>query len=131
MGGGLDVCKCAGGQMSPRVHGEYWDAMDRRAPRSITRLCPMKSLTRFAQIILITASCMGHAGLAQTSGSPSVARPTQSWTSTSELQANNVNPIRVTDSHTQSGNRTVDVRSIQTRGADGRMEPYQDIERET
>jgi len=74
---------------------------------------------------------MGHAGLAQTSGSPSVAGPTQSWTSTSELQANNVNPIRVTDSHTQSGNRTVDVRSIQTRGADGRMEPYQDIERET
>jgi len=34
-------------------------------------------------------------------------------------------------SHTHEGDRTVDVRSLQTRGADGNFNPYQDIETET
>ncbi len=42
-----------------------------------------------------------------------------------------MNPTRTVESHTQSGNRTVDSQSIQRRGADGDFEPYQDIEKTT
>jgi hypothetical protein len=55
----------------------------------------------------------------------------QSWTSTTESQSDNVNPTRTTESHTQSGNRTVDKQSVQRRGPDGHFEPFQDIERES
>ncbi|MGB8724175.1 MAG: divalent metal cation transporter [Terriglobales bacterium] len=39
--------------------------------------------------------------------------------------------IRTIESHTQSGNRTLDMQSVQRRGSDGHFEPYQDIEKET
>jgi hypothetical protein len=55
----------------------------------------------------------------------------QSWTSTTELNSNNANPTRSSESHTQSGNRTVDTNSLQRRGSNGDFEPYQDIETET
>jgi hypothetical protein len=54
----------------------------------------------------------------------------KSWTATTESQNDNVNPTRTIESHTQSGNRTVDKKSVQRRLA-GRFEPYQDIEKET
>ena len=55
----------------------------------------------------------------------------KSWRSATDLNAEDTNPTRTIRSHTQSGNRTVDVRSLETRGADGRFNPYQDIETET
>lgn len=55
----------------------------------------------------------------------------QSWTATTDLSSNNANPTRSTESHTQSGNRTTDTRSLQLRGSNGDFEPYQDIETET
>jgi hypothetical protein len=55
----------------------------------------------------------------------------KSWTTTTESRSDDVNPTRTIERHTQSGNRTVDTRSVQRRGADGRYEPYQDIETET
>ncbi len=64
---------------------------------------------------------------AQTSGSDE----TRSSTDTTESQSSNINPTRTTESHTQSGNRTLDSQSIQRRGSDGNFEPYQDIEKET
>ena len=68
--------------------------------------------------------------LAQTPDSQSSAQ-SQSWTATTDLNSNNANPTRSTESHTHSGNRTVDTRSLQRLGSDGRFEPYQDIETET
>jgi hypothetical protein len=56
---------------------------------------------------------------------------TKSWTDTTESQRDNVNPTRTTESHTQTGNRTLDNQSLQRRGPDGRFVPYQDIERVT
>lgn len=53
------------------------------------------------------------------------------WTSTTESRDANEDPIRTTESHTQSGNRTLDDQSVQRRGSDGSFEPYQDIEKET
>jgi len=55
----------------------------------------------------------------------------QSWTATTDLNSNNANPTRTTESHTQSGNRTVDTHTLQRLGSSGRYEPYQDIETET
>jgi hypothetical protein len=55
----------------------------------------------------------------------------QSWTITRESQSDNVNPTRTLESHSQSGNRTLDKQSLQRRGPDGNFEPYQDIEKES
>ena len=55
----------------------------------------------------------------------------KSWTATTESQGDNINPTRTTESHTQTGNRTLDSQSVQRRGPDGHFEPYQDIEKET
>ena len=55
----------------------------------------------------------------------------KSWTATTESQSDNINPTRTTESHTQTGNRTLDSQSVQRRGPDGHFEPYQDIEKET
>jgi hypothetical protein len=54
-----------------------------------------------------------------------------SGTDTIQPQYSNVDPTRTTESHTHSGNRTEDNRSIQRLGADGQFEPYQDIETTT
>jgi len=54
-----------------------------------------------------------------------------SWTATTESHGENAEPVRTVESHTQSGNRTLDKQSVQRRGADGSFEPYQDIEKET
>ena len=55
----------------------------------------------------------------------------KSWTTTSNSNADNTNPTRTTESHTQNGDHTVDVQSLQTRGNDGNFNPYQDIETDT
>jgi hypothetical protein len=55
----------------------------------------------------------------------------KSWTATTDSHSENADPIRTIESHTQSGNRTLDKQSVQRRGSDGHFEPYQDIEKET
>ena len=69
--------------------------------------------------------CFSLALSAQTAGSDN------SWTATSDSQSDNANPTPTTESHTQSGNRTMDKQSIQRRDSDGQFEAYQDIEKET
>ena len=39
--------------------------------------------------------------------------------------------MHITESHSQNGNRTIDKRSIQIQGMDGRLAPFQEIETET
>jgi hypothetical protein len=55
----------------------------------------------------------------------------KSWTATTDSHSENADLLRTIESHTQSGNRTLDKQSVQHRGADGHFEPYQDIEKET
>jgi hypothetical protein len=47
------------------------------------------------------------------------------------LQNDTANPTRTVESHNQSGNRTLDKKSIQRRGPDGNFETNLDIEKET
>jgi hypothetical protein len=54
-----------------------------------------------------------------------------SATVTTESQRDTVNSTRIVESHTESGDRTLDKQSVQHRGSDGLFETYQDIETET
>jgi len=74
--------------------------------------------------------CSNLALWAQTSDSQT-GDANQSWTTTTESHRDNVNPTRTIESHTQSGNRTLDKQAVQRLGSDGHFEPYQDIEKET
>jgi hypothetical protein len=93
--------------------------------------CRASSLAAFGCVLfVIGASCFCPSVSAQTSDSRT-AEPTKSWTATTDLRGNNLNPTRIIESHSQTDNRTLDKRSVQIRGFDGHLEPYQDIEKET
>lgn len=83
-------------------------------------------------MLFVTCIYLGVSGvlLAQTSAAQDGASD-KSWTATTDSKEDYANPTRTLESHTQNGNRTVDVRSLQTRGAGGGFQPYQDIEKET
>ncbi len=88
---------------------------------------------RLIQLTLLAIGayfCSSCALWAQTSDSQS-DEASKSWTATSESRSSDTDSIRIIESHTQSGNRTLDKQSLQRRGADGHFEPYQDIEKET
>jgi hypothetical protein len=68
--------------------------------------------------------------LAQSSASQST-NANQSWQDTSDLSSGGANPTRMSESHVENGNRTVDTRSLQRQNSDGDYEPYQDIQTET
>jgi hypothetical protein len=85
-----------------------------------------------SQLILLAigVSLFSNVALwAQTSDSQT-GDTNKSWAVSTESQGDNVNPTRTLESHTQSGNRTLDRQSVQRRGSDGKLEPYQDVEKE-
>jgi hypothetical protein len=57
----------------------------------------------------------------------------QSWSATSAQESPNatINPIRVRETHTQTGQQTSDSLSIDNLGPDGRYIPYMDTEKES
>jgi hypothetical protein len=55
----------------------------------------------------------------------------QSWTATTQATAPNTNPTRTKESHTKSGQRTFDTKTVEVLNADGVYEPYYDVETET
>ena len=74
--------------------------------------------------------CFAFPLWAQTSNSQS-DDTSKSWTDITQSQSDGANSSRTIESHTQSGNRTVDNQSLQRRDSDGNFEPYQDIEKTT
>jgi hypothetical protein len=82
-------------------------------------------------LVVITACCFCPRLLAQTPESTNANERSESWTATSDVKGDNLNPGRVIESHRQNGNQTVDKRLVEIRGVYGYLEPYQDIERET
>jgi hypothetical protein len=74
--------------------------------------------------------CVGSVGCAQAQDAlPN--NTNESWTATTQTSRDNVNPSRTTESHAKYGNRSVDKRSVEVLGPDGRYEPYYDTETET
>jgi hypothetical protein len=95
----------------------------RRLPRS-ERRC------RFMLLLTVASLCSSWLIYAQTANSPN-SDSNKSWTATTDINSDAGNPTRSFESHTQNGDRTVDIRSLQTRGTDGNFQPYQDVETET
>jgi hypothetical protein len=79
--------------------------------------------------------CCALSLIAQTPDSTTTEQPNKTWTATTDLKSDDLLPtripVRITESHSQNGNRTLDKRLVEIRGTDGHFEPYQDIERET
>ena len=86
-------------------------------------------------LVVIGAYCFCPSAFAQTSDSRTAEEPTKSWTATSDFKSDDFGPqripVRIIESHSQNGNRTFDKQSVEIRGTDGHLEPYQDIENET
>src|ERR1700687_3759606 len=86
-------------------------------------------------LVVIGAYCLCPNAFAQTSDARTEEEPTSSWTATTDLKSDDLLPqripVRIIESHSQNGNRTLNKRSVEIRGTDGRVEPYQDIEKET
>jgi hypothetical protein len=98
--------------------------------------CRASSVVAFGCVlVVIGAYCFCPSVVAQTSDSPTAEEPTKSWTATTDLKSDDLIaeriPVRIIQSHSQNGNRTLDKRSVEIRGTDGHFEPYQDIEKET
>jgi hypothetical protein len=55
----------------------------------------------------------------------------KSWTATAQTSGDNANPSRTMESHTKSGNRSVDKTRAEVLGLDGRYQPDSDTETET
>ncbi len=87
-----------------------------------------KHLLRLAVFL---ASALLSLTLAATAQSSDADSSNQSWTSTSDQQDSSVGSrTRTTESHSQSGNRTVDKQAVQILRS-GSYQPYQDIEKES
>ena len=98
--------------------------------------CRASSVVAFGCVlVVIGAYCFCPSVFAQTSDSRTAEEPTKSWTATTDLKSDDLIPqripVRIIESHSQNGNRTLDKRSVEIRGTDGHFEPYQDIEKET
>jgi hypothetical protein len=55
----------------------------------------------------------------------------ESWTTTTQTSVENMNPSRTMESHTRSGDRSVDKQRVEVVGPDGRYQPDSDTEKET
>jgi hypothetical protein len=79
-------------------------------------------------ILAVTLSVCARAQAAPAQGGqPDNDKP---WSATSQTSGNGA-PSRTAESHTKSGNRTVDKQAVEVQGADGRYQPYLDTETET
>jgi hypothetical protein len=86
-------------------------------------------------LVVIGASGFCPSLFAQTSDLGTEGKPTNWWTAITDLKSADLIPeridVRIIETHSENGNRTLDKRSVEIRGTDGHFEPYQDVERET
>ncbi len=95
-------------------------------PKNQHVVCAIELLTRFMCLIL----WVGTAVCAQAQD----AQPNntdESWTATTQTSVDNTNPSRTIESHTKSGDRSVDKQRVEVLGPDGRYQPDSDTEKET
>lgn len=100
-------------------------------PRTDAR---QSDVRRLGQVILLAIGayfCYCSGLFAQKSDSQATEDANKSWRATTASTGDNVNRTRTIESHSQSGNRTVDKQSFQIRDLDGHLQPYRDLETET
>jgi len=91
----------------------------------------MKRFPTIAAVLALIAALFSVCLLAQVASAPENAN--RSWTSSSTVQdpSGATNPLRVTESHTESAGRVIDKRKLERLGPGGQYVPYLEIERET
>src|SRR5438445_5615068 len=77
-------------------------------------------IARLSQLMLLAIGAYFCSSLALWARAQQTGDANTSWTATTESQSGDINPTRIIESHTQSGNRTLDKQSLQRRGSDGR-----------
>ena len=81
---------------------------------------------------LVVASCVASFSLWAKTADNQATDAGKSWIATTEPQVSvDMNPTRVTETHTQAGNRIVDTQSVERLGRAGHFDPYFDIEKES
>lgn len=87
--------------------------------------------TQVSLLVFGVLLCLGLNGFAQATDSRMTEEAKTSWTAVTESKRDNAVPVRIVESYSQEGNRTLDKRSAQRRGYAGHFEFYQDTETET
>src|SRR5271167_4222121 len=87
--------------------------------------CRASSVVAFGcALVALGAYCFCPSVFAQTSDSLTAEEPTKSWTATTDLKSDDLGPqripVRIIEGHSQNGNRTLDKRSVEIGGPDGR-----------
>lgn len=77
---------------------------------------------------LVLIACLASAMFADAQAVP---REDESWNATSQTVVSHANPFRTTESHVESGDRTVDKKSVEVIGPAGQYQPYFEVETET
>jgi len=110
----------------------------RSMPKIIVSGRPTSFAYRFRCNLILTFGaycCFGFSLFAQTNNSQPTEKVPKQWQSTTEVKNDSLLqeriPVRIIEDHSQSGDGTLDKRSVEIRGTDGHFEPYQEIESET
>lgn len=85
---------------------------------------------RLVNSMIFVALCAGWAVCTQAQDAQQSSSE-ESWTTTKESNVANANPARTTESHTKSGNRTVDKQRVEVLGPNGGYQPAYETETET
>ena len=84
----------------------------------------------FVKPLLVIVLCAGPFVVARAQDSQP-NKGDESWTTTEESKADNTNPARTLESHSKSGNRSIDKQRVEVLGPDGHYQPVSDMETET
>ena len=90
-----------------------------------THMVPVLMELTISVVLCLATAVSVQAQNPQTSGSD------ESWTTTNETASPNANASRTTESHTKSGNRTVDKQRLDLLGPNGGYQPFSETETET
>src|SRR3984893_2120166 len=91
---------------------------------------PLAAIRLFVKPLLVIVLGVGPFVVARAQDSQS-NKGDESWTTTTESKVENLNPVRTTESHNKSGNRSVDKQRVEVLGPDGHYQPNSDTETET
>ena len=90
----------------------------------------IQATTLLPRFMMAAVFCVGCAVCVRAQ-SAQQAGGDESWTKTTEAAPQYANPARTTESHTKSGNRTVDKQRTEVRGVNGGYQPASETETET
>jgi hypothetical protein len=92
---------------------------------------PTKILIKFLVKSMIPVIFYFGAVVCAQAQAPRPNNTNESWSATAQTSVRDTSPLRTTDSHVRSGNRTVDRQIVEALGPNGRYQPSVETEKET